>query len=373
MAAPWIIKVKKDTDHICFHAVGHWQLRKKPNVARQYGIDTTLPAHLQEAQDLAYAKLVRKRKAPGRFADDKDAEKRARREETLINRAKLKEEKERQREERRRQAAVKYPMEDLDLPIYRKDPNMNWALIDMSPDIYTGPYAIPYPSGGRTPRPVPQKNENIPSELFEDFISVWSFLSVFSEPLGLLAFSIDEFERALGQNPQQGKSTILVESNACLLNVIIRERKDDTVSEIASGSAMEEYVDALEEEEEEEETDEEKEQERPKLEKKHERGWRSPEQLRLTKGWDNKEIRSSDRKGWETVLIGCLNDIATPELVPEIDDILSHLVPRDGSTVAERERRYPTLSMKQKLDILNFLVQAVNESMLIKYVLILFL
>lgn len=293
----------------------------------------------------------------------------------MLQKAKIKEEKERQREERRKQAAVKYPIEDLDLPIYRKDPNMNWALIDMSPDKYFGEHVIPYPSGGRSPRPIPSKNATIPDELFETFVSIWSFLTVFSEPLKLTPFSIDDFERAISQGSQQPKNTILAESNVCLLNVIIREREQDIAGEIASGALVEDYLDSLAQEEDGETVKtvpnrihvDQKETTFSRLRgEKVERGWRDDEQLRVGKNWDSKELKATDRKSWETVLIGCLNEIATPDLIPELDLILRHLVPRHNSTAAERERQYASLSMKHKLAILDFLVMAVNESTLIK-------
>ncbi|KAI9020042.1 ATP-utilizing chromatin assembly and remodelling N-terminal-domain-containing protein [Phycomyces nitens] len=358
----------------------------KPNVAHHYKLDTSLPSHLQEAQDIAYAK-IRKRRA-AKTTDEKEAERRARKEDTLLQKAKLKEEKDRQREERRKQAAVKYPVEDLDLPIYRKDPNLNWALVDMSPTKTQLPQKIPYPSGGRPQRPTPHMESVLPTELVEQSLILWSFLNVFSDPLELSPFSVDDFERALIQT-NSVKSTVMIECNACLLNVIIRERKEDIANDIASGEAVEDYLDALEEEEEDEEdkddvdidadddktikdADSKGDSAKPtafsRL-KRHqvERGWRDPEQLKIGQGWDKKEIRqTNDRKGWESVLIGCLNEIATPDMIPQLDQILRHLVPRINSTATEREKQYPSLSVKHKLMVLKFLVDVVNESTLIK-------
>ncbi|KAI9322215.1 ATP-utilizing chromatin assembly and remodelling N-terminal-domain-containing protein [Dichotomocladium elegans] len=339
-------------------------------VAQRYGIDTRLPRHLQEAQDLAYASIARKRKAE----EEKEIEKKIRSDEAVVQKIQIKEE--RFRLERRKQIPVKYPMEDLDLPIYRKDPNTNWALIDMSPDVYTGPHVIPYPSGGRPIRPIPHKNPAIPDDLFETFIAVYVFLTVFSEPLDLAPFSIDEFQQALTANGSQQQQTLkstLIDSNVCLLNIVINERNHDGVSEIATGLAMEDYVDSLSEEQQNGSSNKASSQQYrhhdtafTRLRRgKVERGWRDAEQLKLSKDWDNKEI-GEDRKGWETVLVGCLNDVATPNLVPDLDLILRHLVPRNNSTASERERQYPTLSLKHKLAILKFLVEAANESTAIK-------
>lgn len=314
----------------------------------------------------------------------------------MLQKAKLKEERDRLREERKKQSAIKYPIEDLDLPIYRKDPNMNWLLTDMSPQKYDvkqqDACIIPYPSGGRSERPIPHHDSLIPPELFEHFLSIWAFLTVFAEPLKLSAYSVDEFERALFHNTHQPKATVLVEYNACLLNVIINERKEDTVNETINGEVMETYVESLEEEAEENNSDkgsgdedEEEENEDSQTNKKGtssklkndsttssvlpkvERGWRDKEHLKISQKWDNKELRANyDRRGWETTLIGCLNDVATPELIPDLDELLRHLVPKMGSSAADREKQYPTLSIKQKLDILGSLIDVVNESNVIK-------
>lgn len=309
-------------------------------------------------------------------ADEKEAEKQARREETLLHKAKLKQEREKLRIEKKKQAAVKYPVEDLDLPIYRKDPNNNWTLIDMSPQKYvSNDGIIPYPSGGRPGRPIPHHDSKIPPELFDTFLSTWAFLTVFAEPLKLTAYSVDEFEKALFHETHQPKSTVMVEYNACLLNVIIKERKDNTANEIINGEALEDYLESLEKPD--DEDDQEKEdgskQEGSKLKAEFsplprvERGWRDKDHLRFAQKWDNKELRANyDRRGWETTLIGCINGIATPELLPNVDELLCHLNPKLNSTAADREKQYPTLSIKQKLDILAFLVNVVNESTIIK-------
>ncbi|KAG2193757.1 hypothetical protein INT47_005038 [Mucor saturninus] len=349
----------------------------KAAVASTYNIDTRLPEHLQEAQDRAFAKTSKKRKISSqtKTPDEREAEKKARKEETLLQKAKLKQERDKLREERKKQSAVKYPLEDLDLPIYRKDPNLNWVLVDMSPLKFDAKDAtIPYPSGGRAERPTPHHDSPIPPELFDSFLSIWAFLTVFAEPLKLSAYSVDEFERALFHNTHQPKATVLVEYNSCLLNVIINERKEDTVNETINGEVMEMYVESLEEKEEDHEDEDDGNNNGSKLKDettsvlpKVERGWRDKEHLKMSQKWDSKELRANyDRRGWETTLIGCLNDIATPDLVPDIDALLRHLVPRVGSTAADREKQYPTLSIKQKLDILGFLVDVVNESNLIK-------
>lgn len=307
---------------------------------------------------------TKKRKfVPSKTSNDKEAEKRARKEETLLQKARLKEEKIRRREERKRQAAIKYPLEDLDLPIYRKNPD---GVIDMAPHKHNDT-VIPFPKAGKPDRPIPHHDTLIPAELFDSFLSIWAFMTVFAEPLKLTAFSVDEFEQALFHDTHQPKATVLVEYNACLLNVIIKERDDDTANETINGDVMEMYVESLEEESDNSDDDDGSTKSESSVLPRVERGWRDKECLRISQKWDHKELRVNyDRRGWETALIGCLNDVATPDLLPNVDELLQHLVPKVPSTAVEREKQYPTLSVHQKLDILQFLIDVVNESTIIK-------
>ncbi|KAI9475445.1 MAG: ATP-utilizing chromatin assembly and remodelling N-terminal-domain-containing protein [Benjaminiella poitrasii] len=308
----------------------------KPAIASSYHIDTTLPDHLQELYD----RVSKKRKISSMNERD-DAEKRAKREEIQLLKARQKEERERLREEKRKQSAVKYPVEDLDLPIYRKDPNQNWSLVDMAS--VKEDTAIPYPSGGRPERPRP-KPTSITADSFDLLVATWSFMTVFAEPLNLtVAFSLDEFEMGVfGQE----RSIVMAEYHAALLNVIIRERNEDTPNEVMNGDCMEDYL-----------------EEHPQVETTM-GGWRNKDQLKLTSKWDHREIRNShERRGWEAVLMGCLNDVATPDLIDDLDEIVTHLY---ASTAAEREKRYPALTPLHKLRVLTFLTDVVNESMLIR-------
>lgn len=252
----------------------------------------------------------------------------------------------------------------------------------MSPQHYDATMTvIPFPKAGKPERPSPHQESKIPEELYSSFLSAWAFMTVFAEPLKIAAFSLDEFEKALLHTTHQPKSTLLVEYNSGLLNIIINERDNDTANELINGDIMDDYVAALEEQEEESDhSDNEQEQKKKGSKLKNtiiepscaslprvERGWRDKEGLKISQKWDHKELRANyHRRGWETSLIGCLNDVATPDLLPNVDELLQHLIPKLNSTAADREKQYPTLSIKQKLDILNFLISAVNESTPIK-------
>lgn len=293
----------------------------------------TMPNDLQAAKDVAYSKS-RKRK----MLSDSEGEKKAPM--NTMQREKRKEEKERLKEERRQQAAIKYPIEDIDLPIYRKDPVNSWQLVDMSLVDNALPCPIPYPNGGRPPRPVPWKEFAIPAEYFESYIMIWTFLSIFAKPLELQPFTIDTFEAGLCQNTS--KSQVNIESFACLLNAIVRERKEGVLPGcIAGGPANNVYStrsatpsmatpklektptdDSL--------MDTDKPEAVPENGKTHdvddnatsasasasrspspntpERGQNSDDVNKVSKNWDSREIRS-DRRSWEAVLIGCLNEV----------------------------------------------------------------
>ncbi|CAO3651252.1 unnamed protein product [Cunninghamella blakesleeana] len=531
----------------------------KENVAKHYDISTELPLHLQQLRDATYQTIIKKRQynrksygnnqssqgnginstwsihSPSSYnKEEKEAERQARREEHLRLKLQRKLEKERIREEKRKQAAVKYPIEDLDLPIYRKDPNQNWALIDMTPvnnssllissspsplpsihqnqqqheikeikienndnninvnqinnnntnnnnnntnnnnDTITTnknnnnhinnendnknnldvkdtikPIHIPYPSGGRDPRPkaCPKILNGLTEEHFDDLMSIWSFLTVFSAPLKLSTMSLDTFENSVLTTTTtvstNSNLSSMVQAYISLINVIINERQETTTSDLLSGETMEIYLEDHPSEDEdnsdedneeenddddddEEEVDDKRSRKKKKNGKKSKKvdeddssdssdtettkkryrkrkgenkntnnvknnnsnsknntenvkdsnddtnviGWRLKEPLRLCKDWDQKEIRldrsPSAIKNWLIPLIGCLNDIATPDLIPNVNDILQHLLPRPHSTIAERDRQFLSLSLSCKIQLLNFLVMVVNESLTIK-------
>ncbi|GAB5591233.1 hypothetical protein Unana1_06133 [Umbelopsis nana] len=53
-------------------------------------------------------------------------------------------------------------------------------------------------------------------------------------------------------------------------------------------------------------------------------------------------------------------------MIPELNEILSHLVPRTNCTIADREKAFISLDVTYKIQILEFLVNVVNECSLIK-------
>ncbi|KAG2173015.1 hypothetical protein INT44_006988, partial [Umbelopsis vinacea] len=359
----------------------------KPSIAEHYGIDMTMPNHLQVARDIAYNK-TRKRK----MVSDSDNERKAPLDAT--QRERLKEEKERIREERRQQAAIKYPIEDIDLPIYRKDPVNSWQLTDLSLTNNALPCPVPYPSGGRPPRPVPWKEFTVPAEYFESYIMIWIFLSTFAEPLNLDPFTIDDFESGLCQTTS--KSHITIDSFTSLLNAIVRERKEGVfpgciaggpaANVLSSRSATPNRASSMPKLEKVQSEGSPMDIDRPETTSENgkaavdmdvssessspdpnvpERGQGSADVLKVSKNWDNREIRS-DRRGWESTLIGCLNELATTDSIPDVDEILNHLVPRTNCTMAEREKAFISLDVTYKIQILEFLVNAVNECSLIK-------
>jgi hypothetical protein len=350
--------------------------------------------------------------------EQRHIDKQARKQEHLRLKIQQKLEKERIREERKKQAAVKYPIEDLDLPIYRKDPYRHWALVDMTPTSYSSGggqleqrqeqqqvsvsgVRIPYPCGGRGPHPQPHfPSPQYTDQHFESMLAIWSFLTVFSVPLELPTMTIETFESALLST---SPPAVLIHSFVSLLNVIIKERLQGTTSDIINGDQVEDYLQdnessSSDEQDDEDDEDDEKttpattprqtrqstrtKVETPKaaaataaaalIEQQTEEetfalGWRDPEPLRLCKDWDRKEIKADrTNKNWLVALIGCLNDVATPLLLPEIDGLLRHLIPRPHSTIAERDRQFASLDAGSRLLLLSFLVDATNETLIIK-------
>ncbi|RUP16258.1 hypothetical protein BC936DRAFT_139538, partial [Jimgerdemannia flammicorona] len=323
----------------------------KGAVAKKYGIDTTLPADLQHARDLAHAKSRRRR---GKTTEEREADKRLKAEEMSREKLKRKEDKEKARAEKKKLPPIKYPIEDLDLPAFIEPPA----------------------------HPRPHSDTILAPRGTETMLMVWAFLSVFAKPLGLSPFTIDEFESAVGYSA--GRCPMITETHASLLNVIIRERKTGGPGMVHSvgGTRVAPTVYVLRERAGSEETvgsnDEMVVDMRVEDVARETAGGVVKKAIRLGsegvkkvgKGWDEKELKiANERKGWEAVLVGCLNELAMPETFLEIDAILDHLVPATASspvTADDVERAYPHLSVTEKLRILDFLVEIVNGCTVIR-------
>jgi bromodomain adjacent to zinc finger domain protein 1A len=66
-----------------------------------------------------------------------------------------------------------------------------------------------------------------------------------------------------------------------------------------------------------------------------------------------------------------LLQLANPSVLPDLDNIIRHLLPSDNPDDDDEDDildTYPTLSVVQKIQIFDFLVHVVNECMVIKYV-----
>lgn len=122
---------------------------------------------------------------------------------------------------RRIEATLKYPVEDLNVPTYRRDPSGNGPLTDMTPGTKGASSIAQNPTGDMPLRPTPNYQSTIPADCIGSFLMVWSFLGNFSHPLKLSPFSLDDFENALRYD---SATTILTESNIALLNAVIVQR-----------------------------------------------------------------------------------------------------------------------------------------------------
>lgn len=279
---------------------------------------------------------------------------------------------------RKIESLLKYPMEDLDLPAYRRvekkegnDDNKNIpTLLDMTPGTGNEDLEVPNPTGDLPIRPQPTQG-TISSDCYGLFLMVWSFLNVFSKPLHLSPFNLDDFESALRYSSVDHKYELVYEVVVALLNCIIRYRLkhgnqnlsllpssigDDIGSPrtplLAShfsqsynmnDSQLNTPVSSSEDEEDDEDDEDEENNNNKSKNKKQnkndrkqrqqqminsnskrtsngiknrdqsylERGCGSAEVIKIGNNWDSKAIPiGNERNGWEDILIGCINDVS---------------------------------------------------------------
>ncbi|KAI9362262.1 ATP-utilizing chromatin assembly and remodelling N-terminal-domain-containing protein [Pilaira anomala] len=369
-----------------------WNIR--PDTAKRFGIDTKLPHDLQIAKEIAYSKSRKKRTEAASASALSST--------TSLNHTNAQEEEEDQSilmDARRIESTLKYPMEDLNVPIYRRDPSGSGQIIDMTAGTKGHAMDVLNPTGGMPLRPEPNRHRTtVPEASYGAFLMVWSFLGVFSHPLKLSPFTLDDFENALHHH---SPTTLLIESNIALLNAIIKQRDRLKKESLGHGSTAVQAMHSLygtgyqacrtntsvplpfiketsptsssdlsEEEEEEEEEDETVWRSSRSTMIQHkisERGCGSKEVEEIGLNWDHGTIDTEEeRLGWEDILIGFMNQLAPVESLLDIDRILSLLVPRLGSNLEDRERAYVELSLSDKIKIFELLSSVANESYVVK-------
>ncbi|KAI9479531.1 ATP-utilizing chromatin assembly and remodelling N-terminal-domain-containing protein [Zychaea mexicana] len=376
----------------------------KAQTAAKFGIDTTLPKDLQAVKDQIDAKS-RKRKTPasdftngeldGAEADASGKTSTKTKAKSSVSTAKARGKSEMKKtvdDAKKIESSIKYPIEDLDVPIYRRKPSGEGPILDMKPGQPKAKETIPNPTGGMPLCPTPSQHQTVPSDALGSLLMVWSFISVFARSLGLYPFPLDDFESALLHTSPVDKSQILIESNVCLLNTIIKERKKSkNVSLLTAPGTLtptssslrgtptpspSRQPSVLTSEDEHQAGDSTFEDQDGSAstsaiinptDTENESVWTSPQIYEIGRAWDAKLIPvGNDRKGWEDVMIGCINDITTPDQASNVDRIFSYLVPREDTTLEEREEAYLRLSLKDKVFMFEMLVGLVNECSFIK-------
>ncbi|CCF49285.1 hypothetical protein NDA14_004619 [Ustilago hordei] len=291
-------------------------------------------------------------------------------------------------EERLRKKNLKYPIEDLEL-----DPITKRELMAKIPN---------EPLARRKERPIPGRGEHalpVPAKLFEQFITTYYFLISHGKPLLLSPFTLDDYEQALEHKLSDPSCALINEIHRTLINLIVR---DGGSSLVANGSALAATLDASapasvdgDEEEENDDAASEAASDVDELDPSpngtHPNGIshnNSAEAEAITslleaareisKGWSTLTIRPDNRRErWENSLIGLIAARATPESLPRMIGILSHLTAVehadgcvDGEWVAElydsSAQRYPLLGLKDKLQIIYFLCEQAVGAKVIK-------
>lgn len=239
-------------------------------------------------------------------------------------------------------------MEDLDLPIYRRNPPLanSAVFLDMAPGSGNELEKVPNPTGDLPTRP-PPSHDTVVSDCFGTFLMAWSFLNVFSRPLRLSPFSLDDFEAALRHTSvHHQKSGMVDEVMVALLNCIIRHRlkpgyQPSPLSTSSTGnpraslsassshstdnhaSSLDSNSNASDDESNVNGTNGNSRQQQQQSnghtvgmngsqQKDLDRGCASDEVINIGKNWDARPIPRGDyRRGWKDILIGCINDVST--------------------------------------------------------------
>ncbi|CAG8481173.1 14689_t:CDS:10 [Acaulospora morrowiae] len=249
-----------------------------------------------------------------------------------------KEKKQKEKEEQKRQKAeqkkIKYPIEDLEVPLDRSL---------------------------RQKRPSISQDFKVPQKYVGTMLVIWNFFNIFGKSLGMSFCTLDDFESSLYHNVVNPRCYLTIEMHVVLLNAIIKDRlhskgkKRQVVARVGNlkdNPKNESDSDPMD-------VDQVSDSATPDASRKILEG--------LGQNWDKRTLSSSDgRKGWESILVGCIHQLGDYESIPNLDRTIAHMVPDDESVTEEDfEENYVTLEVVDKLQILNFLVNVATKTVVI--------
>ncbi|RIB06803.1 hypothetical protein C2G38_2147879 [Gigaspora rosea] len=220
---------------------------------------------------------------------------------------------------------VKFPVEDLEVPLDLKSMFLK--------------------------KPLVKQSFNVPQESVGTMLAIWNFLMIFGRSLFLSFCTLDDFELSLCHNVASPRCNLVVEIHVALLNSIIRDRwlSKGKRRQIVPRKAIARNNSNEEDSDSEDET------------------YSSREILkRLEQKWDKRLISLNDgRKGWVSVLIGCIQQLSAHESMPNMDSILLRLVPNKTNLEKDFEDNFAILEVQDKLQILSFLVNITAKTSVI--------
>ncbi|EST08685.1 DDT domain protein [Kalmanozyma brasiliensis GHG001] len=295
-------------------------------------------------------------------------------------------------EERLRKKNIKYPIEDLELdPITKRE-----LMFKMVGELER-----------RKERPLPARGDlalTMPKELFETFLGTYFFLISKGKPLLLSPFTMDDYEQALQHRFSDPTCTLINEIHRTLINLIVRDGGSSLVTNTpalvasldANSSLLLDGAKVEAADETNSDADSDVDELEPSQNGVHVNGNGASssnnnhseeaeaiasllEAARaLSSGWEKLVIRPDNRRErWENSLVGLIAARGTPDLLPRMIGILSHLTAVehaegyiDGKFEAELyespTQRYPLLELADKLQIIDFLCVLAVESKSIK-------
>ncbi|KZO96217.1 hypothetical protein CALVIDRAFT_564095 [Calocera viscosa TUFC12733] len=323
---------------------------------------------LREEMDEAEEGRVKKRRKSGKKEDKverkaaAEAEKRRKEEEER----KRKEEEEAARKAAEEAAAaaaaakkkpVKYPTEDLDVRVSEREKK----------------------HGKRVRRPLWKKDVfflGLGQDVWEVFLETWNFLSIFSKPLLLAPFTMDDYAAALRHTMLDPSCVLIAEAHQTLMTLIARDVPGKRHTALVSIDSLHDTF--------------------------------NDRMGAVGEGWEQGGWEKKGRMGWEDALVGLLKVHATKAALPRLEKILMHLLVEDGAikdegnegasgeTTAVRsgvstgeppsspiteisidgseattmpgtpKTRYPSLPVQDKLAVLRFLIDIAVVSKTIK-------
>lgn len=190
-------------------------------------------------------------------------------------------------------------------------------------------------------KPLPRLDLPVPTEHFDQFITLWNFLNTFGRAIQLTPFTVDDFADALRHPTHDPPCHLLGDIHGTLVGIlgIHNDLRVPGSYTCTAGGTLPYFAETA--------------AETAQLNVVHQEHW-VREALVMAKKWDRGPKRKGDdiRDRWEVRVTGALCQRGGCEVMPSLGRLMRFLYAADGEEEPSEEEKVPVTTSRVKADLI---------------------